>query len=86
MLLTTPAAVMLSVWMGVTGCFHPISVKVWRIGNNYVAVTNRAPSSASAAEVMTNLMICVMVRIGPFHLGSGSSSDKYMGTGMAATL
>jgi hypothetical protein len=73
--------------MGVIGCFHPISVKVWRIGTNSFAVTYRAPSSASAAEVVTNLMICEMVRIGPFNLGSGLSSEKKdMGTGTATTF
>ena len=77
-LLTTPSAVVLSVWMGVTGCFHPISVNVRRIGTSSFAVTQRAPSSASAADDMTNLMICAIVRTGPFHFGSSTFSDKKM--------
>ena len=49
-LLTTPAAVVLSVWMGVIGCFHPISDNVRRMGTSSFAVTYRAPISASAAD------------------------------------
>ena len=77
-LLTTPAAVVLSVWMGVIGCFHPISSNVRRIGTSSFAVTNRAPISASAADDITNLMIFATVRTGLFHFGSGSFSYKKM--------
>ncbi len=35
-------------------------------------------SSASAAEVITNLRICEMLRTGPLSLGMGSSSDRKM--------
>ena len=78
-LLTTPLAVVLSVWMGVTRCVHPIYVNVRRIGISSFALTLSAPSSASAVDEMTNLMICLMVRTGPFHFGSGLFSDKKCG-------
>ena len=35
-------------------------------------------SSASAAEDMTDLMICAMVRMGPLQDGTGSSSEHMM--------
>ena len=75
-LLTTPAAVELSAWTGDVGCFQTISNNVWRMGTISLAVMYSAPSSASAAEDMTNLMIWEIVRIGPFHSGFGSYSDK----------
>ena len=75
-LLTTPAAVELSVWIGNGGCFQPISINVWQVGTISLAVMYSAPSSASAAEYMTNLMIWAIVRIGPLHSGVGSFSDK----------
>ena len=43
-----------------------------------LAVMYSAPSSDSAAENMTNLMIWAIVRIGPFHSGVGLFSDKNM--------
>ena len=75
-LLTTPEAVELSVWIGDGGCFHPIYINVWRMGTISFAVMYSTPSSASAAEDMTNLMIWAIVRIGPFHLDVGTFSDK----------
>ena len=75
-LLTTTEAVELLVWIGDGGCFQPISINVWRMGTIYLAVMYSAPSSASAAEDMTNLMIREIVRIAPFHSGVGSFYDK----------
>ena len=70
-LLKTPAAVKFLVWIGDGGCFQPISIYVWRMGTIYMAVMYSAPSSASAAEYIANLMILAIVRIDPFHLGVG---------------
>ena len=75
-LLTTPAAVELSAWTGDVGCFQTISINVWWMGTISLAVMFSAPSSSSAAENMTNLMIWAIVRIGLFHLGVGSFSYK----------
>ena len=77
-LFTTPAAVELSVWIEDGGCLQPISINVWRMGTIYLAVMYIAPSSDSAAEDITNLMIWEIMRIDPFHLGVGSFSDKNM--------
>ena len=41
-----------------------------------LAVTNRAASSASAAEDITNLNIWKMVRMGPLYRGLGSSLER----------
>ena len=56
-LFTTPESVELSVWIGDGGCFQPIYINVWWMGTISVAVMYSAPSSASAAEDITNLMI-----------------------------
>ena len=63
--LVTPTAVELSVWIGVLGCGHPISMRVWIIGTVSLAVMNSLASSDSAAEDMTYLIIYAMIRIGP---------------------
>ena len=76
LLLTTPLAVVLSVWIWVGGCGHPISIKVCLMGTSFWAVMYKAVSSASAAEVMTNLITWEMERMGPFHRGIGSSSER----------
>ena len=75
-LLTTPEAVELSVWIGEGGCFQPISINVWQMGTISLAVMYSAHSSASVAEDITNLMIWAIVRIAPFHSGVGSFYDK----------
>ena len=77
-LFTTPVAVKLSVWIGDEGCFQPISINVWRMGTIYLAVMYSAPSSASAYEGITNMIIWAIMRISRFHLGVGSFSDKNM--------
>ena len=77
-LLTTQSAVKLLVWIGDGGCFQTISINVWRMGNISLDVMYSAPSSASAAEDMINLMIWALMRIGPFHLGAGSFLDRNM--------
>jgi hypothetical protein len=65
LLLTTPNAVVLSVWMGVLGCLWPISVRSWCIGTASHALMYSALSSASAALDMTALNILVMLRMAP---------------------
>ena len=77
-LLTTPAAVELYIWIGDGGCFQTIYINVWRMGTISLAVMYSAPSSDSAAEDITNLMIWEIVRIALFHLGVGLFSDKNM--------
>ena len=77
-LLTTPEAVELSVWIRDGGCFQPIYINVWRMGTISLAIMYSAPSSASAAEDITNLMIWAIVRIAQFQSGFGSFSDENM--------
>ena len=77
-LLVTPSAVELYVCMGVLGWGHPISMRVFRMGNIALSVMKRPVSSASAAKYMKNLMIWEMVIMDSFSPGTGSSSDKNM--------
>ena len=64
--------------MGKRGCFQPISSRVFRCDTMACAVINIAPSLASDADAMTNLMICAIVSTGTFHFGIGSSSSRNM--------
>ena len=77
-LFTTPAAVELSVWMRDEGFFQPISINVWQVGIISLDVMYSAPSSTSAFEDITNLMIWEIVRIPLFYLGVGAFSDNNM--------
>ena len=62
--LLTPTALELLVWIRVLVCGHTIPMRVWRIGTISLAVMKNPESSASAAEDVAYLIICVMVRIG----------------------
>ena len=75
-LFNTPSDVVLSVWVGVSGCGHPISIKVCLMGTSFCTVIYTAANPASASEVMTNLITWAMDRIDPFHRGIGSYSDR----------
>ena len=59
--LTTPSAAVLSVCIGNGGCGQPILMKGLRSVTIFCAVVKRAPNLASAADVITNLMIRTMV-------------------------
>ena len=54
---TTPAAVELSVCIGVGGCGYSISIRIWHIGTSSFDLMNMAPSSASSANDMKNVRI-----------------------------
>jgi hypothetical protein len=56
-LLATPRAVVLSVWMGDFGCGHPIAMRDCRRGTISLAQMKSPASSASVADNMTHLMI-----------------------------
>ena len=75
LLVTTQSAVVLSVCIGVGGCLWPIVSNAWRAGIVYLQLMRRAPNSASAAEDMTALMICEIVRTDPLFDGTAESSD-----------
>ena len=74
--LDNPTAVELSHWMVDLGFGHPISVRDWRSWTMALAQMKRPASSASAAEDMTFLMICAMVRTGPLYVGAGTFSNS----------
>ena len=75
-LLTTPAAAELTVWMGDFGWVHLIYSSVFLINTIYWDVIKSAPSSALEVEDMTNFIIWARVRTGPFHFGMGSFLDR----------
>ena len=66
----------LSVWIGVFGCGHPMAMRVCLWGIILHAVMNRAASSDSAAEAITNLIICAMESTAPLNRGNGSFSER----------
>ena len=76
LLLISPSAVVLSVWIGVLGWGWPISSSIWRRWTASFALMNSAPSSASAAHDITALMIVAIVRIAPLLGGNFLSFDK----------
>ena len=57
LLVTTPREVVLLVCVVVGGFLYPIISKSWRAGIASWQLMNRAPSLASAAEDMAELMI-----------------------------
>ena len=75
-LLTTPAAAELSVWMGDLGWGHFISSSVFIIATIYWAMMKSSLSSASGAEDMTNLIIWVRVITETFNQGMASFSER----------
>jgi hypothetical protein len=62
-LLITPAAIKLSVWIGLFGWGQLMGMRVWWWGIISHAVMNSAASSDSAADAMTNLMIWAIDRM-----------------------
>ena len=61
LLVTTPRAFVLSIFIGVGNCVCPISYRAWHAGMYYFQLMKSAPSSASAADDMTALMILAIV-------------------------
>ena len=68
-LLVNTTAVELSVWIGDLGCGQPISVSVLRSGIIFLAVMYSNAISASAANAITDLMICAIFNTGPLSFG-----------------
>ena len=75
LLVTTLIAVVLSVCIGVGGCFWPTVSNSWSAGIASLQLMKRAPNSASTAEDMTSFMICEMVRTDPFFGRTSESPD-----------
>ena len=74
-LVTTPWAVVFSVCIGVGGCSCPIALRACRAGIASLQLMKRAPSSTSAAEDITVLMIWEMVTTAPLLAGMGELLD-----------
>jgi hypothetical protein len=70
-LLVTPAAVELSVWMGLLGWGHPMLMRVWRWGIILHAVMKSTASLDSDSDDITNLMIWAMERTAMQHQIAG---------------
>ena len=76
--LVTPTTVDLLHWMGFLGFGHPILMSDWRSWTIYLAIMKRPASSASEADDMTFLIICVIVRTGPLWRGIRTSYESMM--------
>ena len=76
LLLANPSAVELSVCIGVGGWGCPSSSSVVFSGNAAFALMNSPPSSASAADAITALMMLATFNTAPLFGGNGSSDDK----------
>ena len=76
LLLHTPCAVELSVWMGVFPCGWTISIRVLQAGMDSLALRKIAPISASAALDMTVLMRFAVLITAPLFAGIGTSLAK----------
>ena len=73
--LTTPIAVVLSVFIDVGGCLCTISLSQCFSGMDSLQFIYRYPSLASAAEEINALLIFAIVRMDPLFGGSGESLD-----------
>ncbi len=77
-LFATPTAVELSVWIGLCGWGHPMSIRVSRWGAILQAAIKSAATSASVAEAMTNLIMVAILRTAPLKRGDGLSPERKM--------
>ena len=70
-----PIAVDFSVWIG-DFCFgQPISMSVLHSSIIFLSMMYSSAISASAAESITDLMICAIVNTGPLSFGFGTFSE-----------
>ncbi len=72
LLVSSACAVKLLVWMEVRGCGWPNSSNVHCIDTAVLALMNSTPSSASAADDITVLVICKIFNTAPLLLGISS--------------
>ena len=76
--MSNACAVELLVRMGVHGCGCPISSSVCRMDIAVLALMNSAPNSASAADDITDLMICEIFWTAPLLMGISSEPAMNM--------
>ncbi len=72
LLVSSAWAIELSVCMGVQVCRCPISLRVRRMETAVLALMNSVPSSASAANDITALIICNMLSTAQLLMGMSS--------------
>ncbi len=72
LLVSSECTVELSVWMGVCGCGWPNSSNMRPIDIAVFGFMNSTPSSASAANDITVLIICKMFNTAPLLMGISS--------------
>ena len=77
LLVSSACAVELSVCMGIRVWGWPNSSSIVRMETAGFVLTNNAPSSASAADDMTDLIICDMLRMAPLFIGILSSPPMW---------
>ncbi len=70
--MSSACAVKLSVWMGVHDCECPISLSVLCMDTTVLTLMNSVPSSASAADDITALIICKIFNTAPLFMGISS--------------
>ncbi len=75
-LFVTPTTAELSLWMGLRGCGHPMSMKVCWWGPISRAAIKSAASSSLADKAMINLMMVAIVRTVLLRRGVGLSSKR----------
>ena len=78
LLVSSACAMELSVCIGVRVWGWPNSSSVVRMDTAVFALMNNAPSSASAADDMTDFIICDMLRTAPLFIGISSSPAMNM--------
>ena len=76
--MNSACAVELSVWIGVRDCRCPNSLSIVWMEMAVFALMNNAPTSASAADDMTDLIICNMLRMAPLFICISSSPAMNM--------
>ena len=74
---TTPTAVALYTCIGVRCCVHPISIKGWLNYTHLWVIINKDANSTSAADDITNLIICTTVRTDPSKAGIGIFLERH---------
>ena len=75
LLVTKPCVVVLAVCIGVGGCVCPNSSSDWCAGISSLQLMKSDPSSASAADDMTALMIFAIVNTAPLLVGNAVLFD-----------
>ena len=77
LLVTATTDVALSTCAGVGCCGQPISIIVWLNPTHLRALINKEANSASAADDITNLIICAIVSTAPLKVGIETFYERH---------